>query len=340
MLHSKIFTYFSLKLKKSAKADIMLYFRRMFARLVLLSALIFSFVQSYSQTDPVFSQTSSVMNLFNPGYAGSNDKICLNAAHREQWVGFDGAPSTSFFSAEAPFSFLGADHGAALSILNDGYGFYSDLGLMLSYAYRLDLGKGKLGIGINGGVLNKTIDPEWTDVEGIIDTQGDPVIPKSKESSMGFDIGFGLFYRSENLFLGISTTHLNQPRIMYETASTYVPRHYYVTAGYKLQLANPLIELMPSFILKSDGRANQLMMNAHLRYNKRVWGGVSYRTGDAIVGLIGVELFNGVRVGYSYDFAVSKIHHYTSGSHELTVGYCFDLSMDKTPQKYKSVRFL
>jgi type IX secretion system PorP/SprF family membrane protein len=312
----------------------------MFARLVLLIVIVFSFVESYSQQDPVFSQTRSWLNLINPGAAGSNDRICLNAAHREQWVGFPGAPSTSFFSAEAPFSFLGADHGAALSILNDAAGFYGDLGLQLSYAYRLDLGKGKLGIGINGGVLNKSInDPEWRgSSDG--DISGDPLIPQTSDSQLGFDMGFGVFYNTENLFLGISTTHLNQARIRTENASIYLVRHYYITAGYTLQLANPMFEVMPSFLISSDGRVNQLYVNGHIRYNKRIWGGVSYRTNEAIVGLFGIELFSGIRVGYSYDISTSRLINYSGGSHELTIGYCFDLSLDKTPQKYKSIRFL
>ena len=89
-----------------------------------------------------------------------------------------------------------------------------------------------------------------------------------------------------------------------------------------------------------DGKANQIYLNTNVRYNKRFWGGVSYRGGDAIVGILGVELFNGVQVGYSYDFSITKIGKYSSGSHELTIGYCFDLSLDRTPQKYKSIRFL
>ena len=122
---------------------------------------------------------------------------------------------------------------------------------------------------------------------------------------------------------------------------TYLARHYYATAGYDLQMANPLFEVMPSFVLSSDGRVNQLYVNTNVRYNKRFWGGVSYRTGEnAVVGIVGVELFNGIRVGYSYDFDFSKLNTVSNGSHELTVGYCFDLSMEKSPQKYKSIRFL
>jgi type IX secretion system PorP/SprF family membrane protein len=308
-----------------------------------ISLLLFS-VLTYGQQDPEFSQHNSAMSFFNPASVGSNDKICLNALHREQWVGFPNAPSTSYFSADGAFSLFGKNLGAGISILNDNFGFDSDLGINLQYAYRIDLGSGKLGIGMNTGILNKSLSPEWktlgTSGEIQDGASGDPGIPQAKESRVAFDMGLGVFYRSENIFMGISATHINQARIKYENASPYLVRHYYVTAGYNLQLPNPLFEIMPYFILKTDGRANQIYLNTTLRYNKRFWGGVSYRAGDALVGLVGLELFNGVRVGYSYDFITSQIGKYSSGSHELTIGYSFDLSLDKSPQKYKSIRFL
>jgi type IX secretion system PorP/SprF family membrane protein len=308
---------------------------------IILTILFFTICfNSFSQQDPEFSQYNSVQTFFNPGSAGSKDKICLNVLQRQQWVGFEGAPSTSYFSADGAFSLFGADHGAGLSILNDRYGFNTDLGISLQYAFRLEIGPGKLGIGLNGGFINKALSPEWNIPDGLGDVTGDPHIPQSKESRLVFDMGTGIFYRTENLYLGISVTHLNQARIKYASATPYLVRHYYATAGYTLQLSNPAFEVLPYFVLKSDGKSNLMYLNTTVRYNKKFWGGVSYRAGDAIVGLLGAELFNGVRIGYSYDFVTSKISHYTSGSHEFTIGYCFDFSIYKSPQKYKSIRFL
>jgi type IX secretion system PorP/SprF family membrane protein len=310
---------------------------------IFISLLFFSLF-AYGQQDPEFSQHKSAMSLFNPGSVGSSDRICLNAVHREQWVGFPGAPSTSYFSADGAFNIFGKDIGAGISILNDNFGFNSDLGINLQGAYRIAVGTGKLGIGLNAGILNKSLSPEWKTISttGEIQegAQGDISIPQAKESRVAFDMGLGIFYSGGNVFMGISATHLNKARIKYENATPQLVRHYYATAGYILQLPNPLIEIMPYFILKTDGKANQLYLNTTVRYNKRFWGGVSYRAGDAVVGLVGLELFNGVRVGYSYDFVTSQIGKYSDGSHELTIGYCFDLSLDKSPQKYKSIRFL
>lgn len=304
---------------------------------------------TFGQQDPEFSQHKSAMSLFNPASVGSKDKVCLNAVHREQWVGFPGAPSTSYFSADGAFSVLGKNFGAGLSILNDNYGFNSDLGINIQSAYRMDLGAGKIAIGLNTGILNKTLSPEWKTLSSSNDIQdgasGDELIPQTKESRVAFDLGLGVFYSTETIFMGISATHINQARFNYSSINNndnrpYLVRHYYVTAGYNLQLSNPLFEVMPYFVLKTDGKENQLYLNTTVRYNKRFWGGVSYRAGDAIIGLVGLELFNGVRIGYSYDFTTSQIGKYSDGSHELTIGYCFDLSLDKSPQKYKSIRFL
>ena len=311
------------------------YLKNIFIILLLLSVVCLN-----AQQDPEFSQNTNVIGLYNPGSAGSMDQICLTAVHREQWVGFTGAPSSSFFNANGSFNLFGANHGAGISILNDSYGFNTDLAISASYAYRIDLGSGKLGIGFNAGILNKALNPEWNIPEGLGDVQGDPSIPKNNESRVAFDMGLGAFYRSEQIFFGVSVTHLNKARIKYEDATPYMVRHYYATAGYRLQLINPLYEIMPSFVIKTDGNANQLYLNTMLRYNKKFWGGVSYRAGDAIVGLFGLELFNGLRITYSYDVVTSRISKYSDGSHEFSLGYCFDVSLDKTPQKYKSVRFL
>ena len=83
-----------------------------------------------------------------------------------------------------------------------------------------------------------------------------------------------------------------------------------------------------------------VIVTSLVRDNKIAWGGVSFRAGDALIGMIGFELFNGIRLGYAYDFTFSDIRKNSSGSHEFMVNYCFDLSLGKSSMKYKSIRFL
>jgi type IX secretion system PorP/SprF family membrane protein len=295
-----------------------------------------------SQQDPLSSHYMFNTLTYNPGIAGTSGLICATALNRQQWIGFKGAPSTTIFNISAPVSPFKIKSGVGLLIESDNVGFDKDINLSLSYSYLMDVGAGKLGIGISLGMLNKTLSPAWQIPAGDVHTPatGDPLIPEIKESFVAFDAGLGLFYKTEKYYAGLSVTHLNQPKIKFSKGTPYVSRHYYLTAGYTLQLPNPSLELLPSVFAFSDGKVTQFTVTSLIRYNKKVWGGVSYRAGDALTGLIGFELYNGVRLGYAYDFTLSDIRKNSSGSHEFLVNYCFDLSLGKSPMKYKSIRFL
>ncbi|MDO9581296.1 MAG: type IX secretion system membrane protein PorP/SprF [Bacteroidales bacterium] len=298
--------------------------------------------QGFSQQDPLSSHYMFNTMTFNPGIAGISGMICATAINRQQWIGFEGAPSTTIFNISTPVKPFGVKSGIGLLIESDNIGFDKDINLSGIYSYHTDIGRGKLGIGLNLGMLNKTLTPAWQIPEGDAHTpaSGDPLIPENKESYVAFDAGFGLYYKAEKYYAAISVTHLNQPKIKFSKGQPYISRHYYLTAGYTLQLQNPSFELAPSVFAFSDGTVAQFTVTSLLRYNKKVWGGVSYRAGDALTGILGIELYNGIRLGYAYDFTISDIRKNSSGSHEFMVNYCFDMSLGKSPMKYKSIRFL
>jgi type IX secretion system PorP/SprF family membrane protein len=279
---------------------------------------------------------------YNPGIAGTSGMVCATAMNRQQWLGFTGAPKTTIFNVCAPVSPFKIKSGVGLVVESDNIGFDKDINLSGAYSYLLDLNIGKLGLGINLGMINKTIDPSWSvpTGDGFTQPDQDPLIPSTKESFVAFDAGLGAFLLGDKYYASLSITHLNRPKIKYTKGSTYISRHYYLTAGYTLQLPNPSLELLPSVFAYSDGKATQFNITSLVRYNKKVWGGVSYRAGDAFIGIVGFELYNGIRIGYSYDFTLSDIRKNSSGSHELMVNYCFDMNLGKSPMRYKSIRFL
>ena len=293
------------------------------------------------QQDPKFSQNMFLAPYYNPGAVGNSDRICVAGAFRNQWTGLPDAPVTTIFTAHMPVNFLGRSHGIGLNLMNDNLAFNNDFLFSASYAFKMDIGMGSLGIGANFGIANQSLTPTWNGAD-IITTDSNDAIPKNGGSVFGFDMGLGIYYNADNLYVGLSTSHLNQTSFDYpeDLAEGKLIRHYYLMAGYNIQLTNPMFEIMPSLMIQTDAPSNHLYLNTNLRYNKRFWGGVSYSVGGAISALFGVELMNGIMIGYSYDFELSPLLKYNSGSHEVTVRYCFDLSIDRSPQKYKSIRFL
>jgi type IX secretion system PorP/SprF family membrane protein len=309
-------------------------------------AVIFAFIIPacvvFGQQDPVLSHYMLNTQTYNPGYSGMTGMITATALTRQQWVGFPGAPSTMIFNVNTPFSLFGLRSGAGLLVEADRYGFSNDINLALSYSYLFSLGSGTLGAGFSAGMLNKALAPEWFIPSGPTHTppSGDPLIPENDESFVALDFSAGLYYQGVNYYAGFSVTHINEPKIKYSETATYVSRQYYLTAGYFFQLPNPSLELIPSVFIVNDGATTQYLATAMIRYNKKIWGGVSYRISDAITGFAGVELYNGLKIGYGYDFPISEIRKGTSGSHEFVVSYSFDLGLGKSVTKYKSIRFL
>lgn len=310
---------------------------------ILIYLILFLISASVTGQDvPQLSQYMFNLPFINPGASGSKDEICLGAVSRQSWVNFEGAPQTIVFNGNAPFSLFGINSGGGLTIYNDNYGFTTQYALSGSYAYRLSLGNGKLGIGAGAGVFNYNMEADWFIPTSDFHTQpgSDPAIPEG-DGGFAFDLSFGLFYRAENVYMGISGMHLTEPEFKrFDKGLPYKARHFNLTAGYNIRLSNPLFEVRPSFLIQSDTKISQVTLTTLLVYNKRFFGGVSYRASNDAIAIAGLELKNGLRISYSYDYSFSNIRKYNDGSHELSLGYCFTIVKDKAPQKYKSIRFL
>ena len=296
-------------------------------------ALSYTFFCSFAQQDPQFSQNMWNKLQPNAGSAGASGGICATLLGRLQWVGFEGAPKTYLLNVDG---YVAAIHGGVgLSVMSDNIGANKGIAAKISYAYQMNLGTGKLGIGADVGILMNSLNASALKPA----QSGDNSIPTANASSMAPDFGLGLYYQiPEKLYFGVSTTHLVHGQLKYGDVKFKVARHYYLMAGYTYNVS-PKFDLLPSVFIKTDGRATQFDVNLNVMYNKLIWLGASYRLQYAAVAMVGVQWKN-VRIGYSYDFNTSKLNSYNSGTHEIMLGYCFKLEKPVITQKYKNVRFL
>lgn len=316
-------------------------------RTVSFLFLVIITVAAYGQQDPQYTNNMFYKMGVNPGFAGAEDAINGTILNRYQWAGFDGGePKTLVFTVDAAIDAFGGESGIGINIISDQLGFYDNKWVNLNYSYKLNTALGELGIGIAPGIYNFSINPDqgWTSPDDVLNNSsggsGDNLIPQGEASQIALDLGFGLYLHNNKYYAGLSVTHLNQAEIKYdELAVDFLVRHYYLTGGYNIKLSDPLFELRPSFLLKSDLAAWQMDLNINVFYDERFWGGISYRVQDAVSLLLGTELFNGLRIGYAFDLTTSAIGRNSLGSHEIFISYSIDLERNRN-QKYKSVRFL
>jgi len=312
--------------------------KKIFCFLFLL--IIFN-LAAIAQQDPQFTFFKEALLTYNPGFAGTSRAISGLILNRNQWSGIDGAPKSSVFSAESSTELWGVKSGIGVNIIRDEIGFGALTAVNLNYAYLLQTGLGDLGIGTSFGIFNKAIDGNWYAPTGSpYHNPTDNLLPTENVSEVAFDLGLGLFLKSNNYFAGISVTHINQAEISFSNdAYTFYVRHYYFTGGYTIPLPNPLFTLQPSVLYKTDLAGSQTDLHVDVTYNERFAGGIGYRINEGLIFKFRVELQGGIKAGYAYDLTTSALGAASSGSHELFLSYSFAFQKGRN-KSYKSVRYL
>lgn len=315
----------------------------MIKKIIFLIASTVVSLTIYSQNDPFVSLNMFNHMFYNPGYAGDGNEIEAKLLAREQWMGFkNGAPQIQFFNIDAPFKLFRQQHGVGMSIINDKIGNMGNIGLNMSYAYRKKLMQGSLGIGVGLNMINSNFSGTWKYPENNID----PNVPAVSEKPLVFDMNFGLYYSSDNLFLSISGRNLANSSMKFKEPNkknTYIGRQIYFSTGYNYQLSNPMFAIKPIVFLGTDFSSTQASVTGILSYNRRFFGGIGVKMSNEITDvtvLAGIDLPSGIEVSLAYDINTTRIRKVSSGSFELMLGYSFNLDMDKDNRKHKSIRYL
>ncbi|MBL4624871.1 MAG: type IX secretion system membrane protein PorP/SprF [Flavobacteriales bacterium] len=191
------------------------------------------------------------------------------------------------------------------------------------YSYLLRLTNGTLGLGVSAGLVNFKLGA-FNENETIDGAAIDPTIPTTDINESKFDMDVGLYYQSENFFAGFSSTHLTDP--LYSNFYQ-VKRHFYLTTGYKIGSAIWTTE--PSLLIKTDLTSTQIDLNNLITYNDMFILGTGYRHQDALIFSTGVKL--GVfQFLYAYDYGISALSSFHSGSHEINLKITINNTSDET----------
>ena len=324
-------------------------------RILIVLALSISGV-SFSQQLPQYSQYMRNQFMVNPGAAGIYDFYDIAIGGRYQWTGFgDGAPKTyyAYGSTTLPFTKVRYNpslrtsngpiknpeiktgklkHAVGAQIVSDEYGAFRKLSFAGTYAIHLPVSKTHtISFGTKVGLSNNTFLQDRAVILGQMEGYTGPSVndPEyddfiSNQSSLNFiDVGVGLYFYSKEMFVGVSADQLTQDMVSFGsgTANFDPNMHIMATAGYKIPVSDNLT-LMPAFLMKYMSPA-PLSIEGSIQVEYKEWLriGASYRHTDAIVILLGGNINEKFRFGYSFDYSLSKFNKYTNGGHEIVLGF-------------------
>lgn len=290
-----------------------------------------------AQQLPQFTQYMYNTISINPAYAGSRETLSIVGLHRSQWLGLEGGPTTQTISAHTP---LRNDRvGVGFSFINDELGYENFTYFYGDFSYTLPVGeKAKLAFGLKAGFTQYNIDQSLLDDPSVVT---DPFF-NDVSNRFSPNIGLGAYLHTNKWYLGLSA-----PRILNtdynngkEGAVDFVALErvsYYFTGGYVFDLSETT-KFKPAMLLKAtNGAPLSFDITANFLFNEKFWLGASYRINEsagALGAITDFQVSRQLRIGYAYEYPISEIRAYTSGTHEILL--MFELIKSK---RIKSPRY-
>jgi type IX secretion system PorP/SprF family membrane protein len=321
----------------------------------ILPAVVLSFLfgTTIAQQVPMYSQY--IMNgfLINPSFAGRDGYTTVNLTVREQWVGMAGAPSTYAASVQTRLlknSYIskstsvrkkltkptkGGKVGLGGYIFNDNNGIMHRTGAQAAYAYHI-------GMGQTGGYPNDlafglalTAYQFAINTDGLLYDVDDPLLNSYDRSVFIPDFNFGASFTTSKYYVGLAMTNLLRGNIMFgDTSSTKRTElgHFFLTGGMKVPLNRDFV-LEPSAFIKSSDmflKSVQMDLTTRVFYKDDYWGGLSWRTGDALIMMMGMK-YDRFYFAYAFDFTLTDIRKQSLGTHEIT----FAVKFGESARRYR-----
>ena len=321
--------------------------------IVLLCGLLCGVVFVRAQFDPQIGQYMFMRSVYNPAAVGEGDLMRVYGSHRMQFTGIMDAPMTTNFSFSSPFVIGKTSHAAGVRFMNDRFGLFSNQSFYAEYAYRIKLGRGYLSVGADLGFINLSFAVDSVNLKDVADlvkdhayhNATDNAIPEASGqngvSGMGFDLGVGVYYSTPTWWAGVSYGHVTQPRLQWsDKAEVEVRGTFYAAGGYNWRLRDKKWVLMPSAMLQTDFAGWDVNLTMLAQLNNRYRFGLGYRIAGSVNVLLGMDIINGLQVGYTYELPANGLIRESYGSHELYLAYGFNILKPKRTNRYKSVRYL
>jgi len=257
---------------------------------------------------------------YNPAVCGKTSLFKTDLLVRQQWLGFEEAPSSQVFNIQGYAKNVG---GLGLSCTNDKLGFEHTINLKLLYAQHFQLSRDML-LSFGGGIgfVNKGIDASKLNYEDDDDND----IFLNNENHFKPDFNFGTEFSVKGLTFGASASHIHKSLSKADNFSMH--RHIYIYSKY-IHEVNKKFYIQPSLLLKSSTFITQYDMSALFFYDNKLWAGFSYRLKEAYVGIFGFSVNNNFQFSYSYDYTIGTSIMYNNNSHEIMLTYQINSSKNR-----------
>jgi len=284
----------------------------------LFALLLIGFINSPGYSQEIVRYNHNYLDPYfnNPSYLGNSGYTSLTLDYRHQWLGIEGAPTTTSLLFHLPFNHKMS---AGINLSNDEFGSFNTIRSLATFGYKIYLGREAsiqhyVGFGLSAGVNRTTLD--MNDVN-----PSDPVAVDLLNSNYTLDGQFGLHYRYGNFELGfalprlvktpyVSTQSFNE--IQFEQFS-----YTYTTLRYRLDIGHDFAFEPWVGYRTIDKFDNQISGTGVFYYKDILWAGGSYEQNSGVSFFIGFSVGRMFKAAYSYELASDQTPEIGQGTHDF-----------------------
>lgn len=295
---------------------------------LFLVLLLFLAHSSPAQQIPFYNQYIQNQSFYNPAAGATKNYLDLKFLNRQQWSGWEGAPRSYYVAFSSPiqekyrnFKVLPQKyHGVGAAIQYETAGIFQQSQIQLNYQYHLTLQKKlnnfiRFSLGISLGAHQIGFDQNNIRLSN----PSDPRIAQGASNSFTLDGNLGFWLYSKNAYLGFSVLNFAENKFGFG-AENRLKRHYALSTGYKLELNPDVWAFVPSaMLILTDLNSVALNLNALLRFEDKLWGGMGYANNRSLVAYLGFNLKQIADFTYSYETLFAESTALTS--HEISLNF-------------------
>tara|TARA_B100000683_G_scaffold276064_1_gene328758 strand:- start:147 stop:1079 length:933 start_codon:yes stop_codon:yes gene_type:complete len=300
-------------------------------QILVIASFFFVAIEAQAQLNPVRSNYLLTTFMDNPAAAGNKECLDLRVGHRNQWVGFPGSPVNSYLSLSGRLGeSVKSVQGVGLRVESDKAGAWGKTTASIAYSHKIRLNnRGWFSGGFSLGMSQYSLD-----VNGLDITATDPAIKGGTTTQFLFPvIDAGIWYQDKRNVVGISINNATASKLDTLTMDSKTATVFVITGGSSMELDGRFMFRPSANIRYSEGLPTSFEMTGSVVYDDSYSVGIGYRVKSALIGSVQLTLFNYLKVGYSYDFSVSKLNLAARSTNEITIAFsACDMKLTKVQE--------
>jgi type IX secretion system PorP/SprF family membrane protein len=291
--------------------------------------------------DVVYSQFYANPLYLNPAMAGSkiSQRVTLN--YRNQWPSVRKGYVSYCATWDEQIDKLSGALGVMVTSDAAGQGVYNKFSASGIYSYRLQATRNiTLNAALQAGYARYRLDFEsLTFGDQIQDVYTGTTIPTSEKlptrqniGNVDFSAGLLASYKG-SVYIGVAANHLSRPDLsFYEADTNRLDMRLTIHSGVLLDFDQGWdgvdarnFSISPNFIYVQQGQFRQLNLGMYVNLYPMVlglWMRHNFENPDGMIAQFGFQQPN-YKIGYSFDYTLSRLTMKTAGAHEITITFLF-----------------